>query len=211
MRRRNQSGWVLWKSLPRALPYVRPYRKLGGVSLTLMVLSAVASLAQPWPLATMIDAISGQDPPTRFLLFGVSDRYTILAIAVAAGFVLTIVSHGLTVIDSYVDTRLEQNMILDLRSDLFEHCERLSLTFHDARRTGELMSRINYQASALGSIVMALPPLAESLLTLVGMTVIAMLIDWQIALVSLSIAPLIYFALGQYGTRIVPRLQRVQS
>jgi ATP-binding cassette, subfamily B, bacterial len=211
MRPRKQSGWVLWKSLPRALPYLRPYRKLGGVSLTLMVLSAVASLATPWPLATMIDAISGQDPPTRFLLFGVSDRYTILAIAVAAGFVLTIVSHGLTVIDSYVDTKLEQNMILDLRSDLFEHCERLSLTFHDARRTGELMSRINYQASALGSIVMAFPPIAQGLLTLIGMAVIALLIDWQLALLALTVVPFIYYSLGLYGKRIVPRLQQVQG
>ena len=45
--------------------------------------------------------------------------------------------------NSYVDTKLEQNMILDLRSDLFAHCQRLSLTFHDVRQTGELMSRIN--------------------------------------------------------------------
>ena len=58
---------------------------------------------------------------------------------------------------------------------------------------------------------MALPPLAESLLTLVGMMVIALLIDWQLALISLSVVPLIYYSLGLYGTRIVPRLQRVQS
>jgi ABC-type multidrug transport system fused ATPase/permease subunit len=113
--------------------------------------------------------------------------------------------------NSFVDSKLEQNMILDLRSDLFAHCERLSLPFHDARRTGELMSRINYQASALGSIVMALPPLAESLLTLIGMTTIAVLIDWKVAVISLSVVPLIYYSLGLYGSLIVPRLQQVQG
>jgi len=53
---------------------------------------------------------------------------------VILGFFITVFAHGLTVINSFVDMRLEQGMILDLRSDLFEHCQRLSLTFHDARR-----------------------------------------------------------------------------
>ena len=201
------SAWGLWRTLPRALPYVRPYRRLGAASLSLTVLGAVISLAQPWPLAVMLDTVSGNRLPP----LGIHGRYTLLAVAVAGGFVLTVLIHAMNVGTSYVDSRLEQNMILDLRGDLFEHCQRLSLSFHDATRAGELMSRVNYQAAALGSIVMALPPLAESLLTLIGMTTIAALIDWQIALASLSVAPLIYYALGLYGTRIVPRLQQVQS
>jgi ATP-binding cassette subfamily B protein len=201
------SAWGLWRVLPSAIPYLRPYRRLAVLSIGMTVLTALLSLALPWPLAIMIDTVAGD----RTAPFGIANQTVLLFVAVVAGFLLTVLIHGLNVGNSFVDSKLEQNMILDLRSDLFAHCQRLSLAFHDARRTGELMSRINYQASALGSIVMALPPLAESLLTLVGMTVIAMLIDWKIALVSLSVAPLIYYALGLYGTRIVPRLQRVQS
>ena len=81
-------------------------------------------------------------------------------------------------------------MVLDLRSDLFDHVQRLSLTFHDRRQTGALMSQINLQAAAVGNIVMVIPPLVEALLTLVGMLVIALLIDWQIALISLIVLPL---------------------
>ena len=203
----RRSAWELWRVLPSALPYVKPYRRLGGLSIGMTVFTALIALAQPWPLALMLDTVAGE----RTSPFGIDNRYTLLLLAVVASFLLTVVIHGLNVGNSFVDSKLEQNMILDLRSDLFAHCQRLSLTFHDARRTGELMSRINYQAAALGAIVMALPPLAESLLTLVGMTVIAMLIDWQIALISLSVMPLIYYSLGLYGSRIVPRLQRVQS
>ena len=58
---------------------------------------------------------------------------------------------------------------------------------------------------------MAFPPLLESFLMLIGMLVIALLIDWQVALVSLVAVPFIYYSIGLYGTRIVPRLQRVQS
>ena len=171
------------------------------------VFTALVSLAQPWPLALMLDTVAGD----RTAPFGIDNPYTLLFLAVLAGFLITVVVHSLNVGNSFVDSKLEQNMILDLRSDLFAHCQRLSLTFHDARRTGELMSWINTQAAALGAIVMALPPLAESLLTIFGMTVIAMLIDWQIALISLSVVPLIYYLLGLYGSRIVPRLQRVQA
>ena len=207
MSRARTSAWALWRVFPSAFPYVKPYRRLGVLSMTMTVLTALLSLAQPWPLAIMIDSVAGD----RTAPFGIENQTVLLLVAVLTGLLLTVLIHGLNVGNSFVDSKLEQNMILDLRSDLFAHCQRLSLAFHDARRTGELMSRINYQASALGSIVMALPPLAESLLTLVGMTAIALLIDWKIALVSLSIAPLIYYALGHYGTRIVPRLQRVQS
>jgi ABC-type multidrug transport system fused ATPase/permease subunit len=74
-----------------------------------------------------------------------------------------------------------------------------------------LMSQINTQAAAVGNIVMVVPPIAEATLTLIGMLVIAILIDWQLALLSLLVIPFLYRSFGVYGKRIVPRLQRVQS
>jgi ATP-binding cassette, subfamily B, bacterial len=203
----RQSAWALWRSLPRAFPYVRPYRRLGAASVSLTVLGAMVALAQPWPFALMLNSVSGRWHP----IFGIENRHTLLVLAVIGGFALTVLTHALNVTSSYVDSKLEQNMILDLRSDLFAHAQRLSLTFHDARRTGELMSRINTQASGLGALVMALPPLVESLLTLVGMATIALLINWKIAAMSLVAVPFIYYSLGLYGKRIVPRLQDVQA
>jgi ABC-type multidrug transport system fused ATPase/permease subunit len=102
-------------------------------------------------------------------------------------------------------------MVLGLRSKLFAHCEKLSLTFHDERQTGMLMSLINLQAAAVGSIVMAFPPMIESFLMLIGMLIIALMIDWQVTLVSMVAVPMIYWAIGIYGTRIVPRIMRVQQ
>ena len=130
---------------------------------------------------------------------------------VIARFLITAIGNAFTVGNHYLGSKMEQNMILDLRSDLFAHVQRLSLTFHDERKTGALMSQINNQAAAVGNIVMVVPPIAESLLTLVGMFVIATLIDWQLALLSLVILPLLYWSFGLYGRRIVPRLQRVQQ
>jgi ABC-type multidrug transport system fused ATPase/permease subunit len=72
------------------------------------------------------------------------------------------------------------------------------------------MNQINVQASALGTIVLAFPPVVQALLTLIGMFVVTALIDWQLALLSLIAVPFIWWSLSIYGTRIVPRLIRVQ-
>lgn len=206
----RRGGWTLWRILPRTLPYLRPYRRLGFTSLGIMFIASVATLAQPWPLAAMLDVVSGEDTAASFFFFGAEDNLTILAITALLGFFVVVVSHGFTVINSYVDSKLEQNVILDLRSELFEHTQQLSLAFHDERQTGELMARINFAASSLGAIMMSVPPMLQSLLTLTGMAVIAALIDWKITLISLSVLPFMYYSLTLYGMRIVPRLENVQ-
>jgi L-rhamnose isomerase/sugar isomerase len=77
----------------------------------------------------------------------------------------------------------DQRMVLDLRSDLFEHAQGLSQAYHDRSRTGMLMFRINTQSAAVGAITVARPPLAQALATLVGMFVIVLRIDPQLALI----------------------------
>ncbi len=218
-RKRNEVGaWDQWKIFPRALPYLKPYRRLVIVSLILTVTGAAVGLAGPWPLAIVIDdVILGGEPdasPPGILqpLFGSDPNpYKLLVFIVALGFLISTVDHGVRVFSDYVNAKIEQNMVLDLRSDLFEHVTKLSLTYHDERHTGMLMSLINNQASALGAIMMSFPPIAESVLMLIGMLIIALLIDWQVTLVSLICIPFLYWAIGLYGTRIVPRIQRVQS
>jgi ATP-binding cassette, subfamily B, bacterial len=210
---RTKGAWEQWRALPKAWPYLRPYRKLMTLSILLTILIAALGLLEPWPLAVMVDSVIGHHPPPLFLedLFGSRpDRYGLLIFVVGAGFLQVVLSHGFGVLNDYVNAKLEQNMVLDLRADLFDHCQRMSLTFHDNRATGRLMSQINMQASSLGVILMAFPPMLQAALMLFGMLVIALLIDWQVTLVSLVAIPFIYYALGLYGTRIVPRIKQVQ-
>jgi ATP-binding cassette subfamily B protein len=211
---RTKGAWAEWDALPAAFKYLRPYRKLLALSIFMLVVGAVLALAEPWPLAIVIDSVLGKHGPPSILrpFFGSHpDKYALLAFLVALGFLQVILSHGLIVVNDYVNAKLEMNMVLDLRSDLVAHCQRLSLTFHDSQYTGQLMSRINNQAGSLGMVVMAFPPLAQSLLTLLGMLTIALFIDWQVTLVSMVAVPFIYYSLGVYGTRIVPRIRRVQG
>jgi ATP-binding cassette subfamily B protein len=208
------SAWELWKALPRIRPYLRPYRRLLWAVMTLTVLTAVLGLAEPWPLAIILNQILSDSHPTGLVatIFGEDPTiWIVLASLVTLRFLIIVVGNGFTVLNHYLGAKMEQNMVLDLRSDLFEHVQRLSLTFHDQRATGALMSQINIQAAAVGNIVMVIPPIAEAALTLVGMLVIVTLIDWQLALLSMLVLPFLIWSFNLYGRRIVPQLQHVQQ
>jgi len=207
-------AWDQWKAAPKILPYLRGYKKLLVISILLSVLVSIVALAEPWPFAIVIDSVLGTHEPPSVLqpLFGDQpDPYRLLVFVAGLGFMIAILSHGIRVINDYVNARIEQNMTMDVRSELFDHVSRLSLSFHDEKHTGQLMALINIQASSVGNIVMAFPPMFENLLMLIGMLTIALLIDWQVTLISLVCVPFLYWAIGMYGTRIVPRIRQVQS
>jgi ABC-type multidrug transport system fused ATPase/permease subunit len=185
-----------------------------GAVVALTVLSAAIGLAEPWPLAVILSQVLGDADPSGVvaLVFGSDPEAMVVVVAmVLLRFSIIAGGNAVTVLSNYLGAKAEQYMVLDLRSDLFEHCQRLSLTFHDRRQTGQLMSQINLQAASLGNIVMVIPPIFEALLTLIGMLVIAWLIEWRLALLAMLVVPFLYWSFGSYGKRIVPRIERVQQ
>ena len=132
-------------------------------------LGTLVGLLAPWPFAIVVDSVLGNKPlpgPLGFLE-GLN-QYELLAVAVVGGLLLTATAHGLTVAEEYVNTKLEQHMVLDLRSKLFRHAHRLSLRLPRQQRHGHAHVSRSTQAGAVGAITVAIPPLAESVLTLVG-------------------------------------------
>ena len=102
-------------------------------------------------------------------------------------------------------------MVLDFRSDMFEHAQKLSLAFHDTESKGILMYRINNQAAAMGQIVVALPVVAQNLLTVIGMAYISVRINPLLALLALGTTPFIIYSTTFYTERIEPRIYRVRG
>ncbi len=210
----SKDAWQLWKSLPRVAPYLEPYRRTLIFVTVLTGAVALLGLAEPWPLAVILNQVLHEENPTGIVasVYGSHPTpWVVLVSMLLARFLIVVVGNAFTVLNHFLGARTEQNMVLDLRSDLFRHVQRLSLTFHDERQTGALMSQINIQAAAVGNIVMVIPPIAEATLTLVGMLAIAALVDWELAILSLVVVPFLYWSFGAYGRRIVPRIQKVQE
>ena len=90
----------------------------------LMVVAALAALAQPWPLAFVIDSVLGRNAPParRHPPGGGSSPDDLIVFAVAVSIVIVLINSIVGVINSYVNTKLDQRMALDFRSDLFAHC-----------------------------------------------------------------------------------------
>src|SRR4029453_17920831 len=191
----RRSAWHFFRDFPHVLRFVRPYWQLALASVAMIGVGTFVALLAPWPLAILIDTVLGDKPLPSFLgpLDGI-DPTVMLVIAVLFGFLVTALEHGVGVGDNYVNTKLDQKMVLDLRSDLFRHAQGLSLAFHDQARTGNLMYQINNQASSLGAITVSIPPLAQSVLTLAGMFYVTFRIDPQLALLSLTIVPFVYYS-----------------
>jgi ATP-binding cassette subfamily B protein len=202
------------KYLPRIASYLRPYWKLASVSSVLTIFSAMAALLAPWPLKVIVDSVLGNQPLRPMLahgahLFG-AGKFAILLFAVVAGLVIVALENALTVLHSYVTTSFEQKMILDFRSDMFQHAQRLSLAYHDRNRSGQMIYAINYQAHAAAGVVMAAQPLAQSAIMLVGMFFITYRINATLALLAIAIVPFLYYSVGYYATHIQERLMKVK-
>jgi len=199
--------------LLRVLPYVRPYSRLAALSVLATVASVGIGLLMPWPLKIVVDNVLGSRPLPALLneRFGGADRANLLVLAVLAGLTFTLLVNGLAVAMSYVNTRLEQGIILDFRSDLFHHAERLSVAYRDHVSTGRLIYAINFESIAAGRLVMALQPLAQGVLTMVGMAWITFRIDHVLALLAVVVVPVLYYAFGYYATHMQPRLLQVKG
>jgi ATP-binding cassette subfamily B protein/subfamily B ATP-binding cassette protein MsbA len=197
------------------LHYLRPYWYLAVVSVALIAIGAAAGLLAPWPLQFLVDNVLQGQPLPAFLgrLVGplAQNPFSLLVGAVVAGVAVTLLLHGLTVLDNYVNTKLHQHMVLDFRSDLFQHAERLSLAFHDQRRSGVLIYAINSQADAAARVVMTIPPLAQSALTLIGMLWILFVMEPTLALLSMTVLPFLYYSVSYYVKHIESRLLAVRS
>jgi ABC-type multidrug transport system fused ATPase/permease subunit len=199
--------------MPRVLHYVRPYWHLAAISIVLLILGSLVSVLAPLPMKFIIDSVVGEEPLPPFLasvLDGLANnRYTLLVIIVVAGLGIRLWEHGLSVLDSYVNTKLDLNMALDFRSELFQHLQRLSLAFHERRRAGMTMY-VNMMGEAPATLVMAIPGLAQSVLTLVFMFWITCRLDAHLALLSLVVVPFLYYSVGYYVKRIQTRLWEVK-
>jgi len=201
-----------WHLLPRAVKYVRPYRRQGVTSVGLTILLALAAIAQPWPVAFVIDTVVHDRGAPGWVrgLVGDGDRQLILLGAVGI-LLLALASGALTVANEYVTTTLDLRVVFDLRSDLYRHALRLSPSYYDDRKVGGLMYRINNEADNLGAIVLFLPNTIQSALTLIGMLYVAIRIDAPLALLSLSVVPFVVLSTTFYANRIEHHIRRTRK
>lgn len=183
--------------------------KLVGATLA-VVADGVLTLCRPWPVKVVIDRVlMSSHRALRVPFIGPwldrlgPDRTQFLLGACVAS---VIVGVG-TGVFTYAYTRgmgdVGRHMAFQLRRDLFAHLQRLSLRFHDSRRTGDLTVRLTNDIQSVQEVIASsISVFATNALLLVGMLFVMLWLDWRFALVALSLSPLLLLAVFRYTGRI---------
>jgi ATP-binding cassette, subfamily B, bacterial len=168
-------------------PLVRPYRGKVALASAAVLAQTATGLAMPYLVMVAID--QGVVPRRLEVLNRVALLYVALAgLQFLAGRVevLTVASVG-------------QRVLYAVRNKLFRHVQALSLDFYERERTGRLVARMTADIEAMSDLVTdGLVTLVTALVTLVGVTVILVLLDWRLALATLVVAPFIALAARGY-------------
>jgi ATP-binding cassette subfamily B protein len=206
--------WNLLLYCRKISSYLRPYWLLAVGAGIVTLSTAAIGLLSPWPMKVLVDTVLGNEPLPAMLRFAspwIPNKFALLALTVGAGFGITLGVNLCSVAASYLTTKLDLAMTLDFRSSLFQQAQRLSMAYHDRCRSGMIIYIINSMAGAPTALVMAVLPLVQNVLTLVGMFWISYRLNAGLALLSLLVVPFLYYSVGYYSTHIRERLMTVKG
>jgi ATP-binding cassette subfamily B protein len=180
-------------TVSRLFLYARPYTwQLVGVAL-LVIIGTMASLAGPVLFGRAID---------EYIIPGDIPGLALMAIIILAVFVIG----GLTaVIYGVLMVQIAQRVVADIRAELFDHLQALSIAYHEQHKVGDLMSRVTNDTEAINRVLAnGLIQFITNVLMLGGIMVAMFLLNWQLAIGALILLPLML-----YITMIVTRRSRV--
>ena len=149
------------------------------------LLATPLGLLSPLPLKIAVDSAIGNRPLPRFLgVLPVAVTQSPATLAVGLLVALALVNQLYGVISSLCGTYTAEKLVLDFRTRLFHHAQRLSVSYHDMKGTADSAYRIQYDAAAIQYVPIAgFIPFVTSLFTLATMIYITLRLDWELALV----------------------------
>jgi len=132
---------------------------------------------------------------------------------IVAAFVLTgLVAFGLSSLQTYLTGWVGERALADLRIRLFSHLQRLSLGYFERNRTGAIVSRITNDVEALDTLITdGVTSLVQNLMLLIGTAVVLFVLDWRLALATLSVIPLMAAATIWFRVRSNRAYRRVRE
>jgi subfamily B ATP-binding cassette protein MsbA len=198
---------------------LRPHRKALSIGLLAVIGEGAADLLQPWPLKIVIDSVLHARTPHGHgwlnhivvSMFG-TDRMAILQFAAVGALVIAIAGAICAYTEKYLTTSVGQWVLHELRLKLYSHVQRLSLSYHDRKQTGDLISRVTSDIDAIQSFIASgLLGVLMNSLTLVGMIGVMLYINWRFTLIALSVAPFLFTAVFSYTRRIKKASREVRK
>ena len=190
----------------RVLRYYQPFWGKTILGLLLSLIGIGLNLLKPWPFKIIVDDFLRPTPAAR------GDWRTWVPL-LCLGLVVIQVAWGIiNWITNYLFVKIGLQALLKLRTDLYSHLQRLSLKFHDARRSADSSFRVAYDSQAIQTIYnKGFTNIFASVIALIGTFVVMLRLDWVLTLLSLSIVPLIVGAIYFFARRIRTESTSIQE
>ena len=183
----------------RLLEHLGPHKLLGTTTILAMLVYTATIVATPWlvqrAIAAVVTSPSNSDLAFAAILLGVN---------ALVGYVANYV-HLMTL------SRVGQNLLLGLRTAIFNHFQRLSISFFDRTEVGSNMSRVQNDVQQLQEFLAIFVLSLGDLLTLGGIIVAMLLMDTQLALITLAVIPVLFGIMvvwQRYAWRSFMRVRR---
>ncbi|MGV0738429.1 ABC transporter ATP-binding protein [Mycobacterium syngnathidarum] len=168
----------------------RHHRSLGGF-VAISVVSALLTVTTPVLAGRVVDAITQGGPSSTVVLL--AGTIAVIAVAEAAVALLT----------RWLSSNIGEGLILDLRTAVFDHVQRMPVAFFTRTRTGALVSRLgNDVIGAQRAFSDTLSGIVANVVTLTLTLIVMLSISWQITLLSLALLPLFVLPARRIGARM---------
>jgi len=181
-------------------PLVRPHRRMLVLGSLAVLTQSAAGLAMPYLVKVAID--QGVLPRNLHVIDRVAVAYVLLA-------ALQLLAGRLEII---AVAAVGQRVLYAVRTKLFGHLQTLSLDFYERERTGRVVARMTNDIEAMSDLVTdGLVTFITSVITLLGIAVILVLMDWQLALATLVVAPALALAATRFRRQSSAAWRRVRE
>lgn len=194
--------------IKRALRQARTYWLfLLGIFL-LSLLATPLALLKPYALKILIDSGFGSIPVPGFIniCFPSSFQFTfgsVVMIAAVFAIVIALVENLINAIEWILGTYTGEKLVLNFRSVLFNHIQRLSLAYHDKKGSSDSLYRIQWDTMAIRTLLISnLSPLISSVMTLIAMIIVMFFIKPVFAFITICIIPLLYILVRFSSSRL---------
>ena len=167
------------------------------------------NLLKPWPLKIIVDWVI-----PRFSLgahvqwpdsapWWLRDAKTVVALLCVALVAIQMLWAVCNYLSNFIFVKIGLQALLNLRTELYAHLQRLSLKFHDTRRSADSSFRVAYDSQSIQTIYnKGFTNIFTSGITLIGTFVIMLRLDWQLTLLSLVIIPFLIGTIYFFANRI---------
>ena len=174
------------KVVTRLMTYIWPYKRHAIIAMIAVLFYTVGNVAVPWLMMMGITwAVEPENVP-RLHIIGL----------VFLG--VTILHFGANFVQFIYMPKVGQGILYSLRTGMFNHLQELSPSFFHRTPVGRIMSRSQSDVLQLQETFELIVQSFSDLLSLVGIIAFMLFIDWQLALVSMSILPVLFFVLGYW-------------